>query len=103
MQNVDLSLSSLVLESICFSTNHVQPEKDQKRGNTRMTQYLEERGSMCCNGGDSDVLGGKNAKCHRKRMQDLTGQEKNCAGHIDSKSPWRYSATNNTAWEGRIF
>lgn len=65
MQNVDLSLSSLVLESRSFSTNHVQPEKDRKRGNTRMTQDLEERGSTYCNGGDSDVLGGKNAKCHR--------------------------------------
>lgn len=34
-------------------------------------------------------------------MQDLIEQEKNCTGHIDSKSPWRYSATNNTAWAGR--
>lgn len=65
MENVDLSLSHLVLESISFSTNHVQPEKAHNRGNKRVTQDLEERGSMCCNGGDSDVLGGKNAICHR--------------------------------------
>ena len=65
MENVDLSLSCLVLESISFSTNHVQPEKAHKRGNTSETQDLEERGSVGCNGGDSDALGGKNAKCHR--------------------------------------
>ena len=46
--------------------------------------------------------------CLEERMPYVTGkgckiieQEKNCTGHIHSKSPWRYSATNNTAWEGR--
>lgn len=33
-------------------------------------------------------------------MQDLIEQEKNCTGHIDSKSPWKYSATNNTPERG---
>lgn len=42
MENVDLSLSHLVLESISFSTNHVQPEKAHRKGKTRVTQDLEE-------------------------------------------------------------